>query len=65
MPLDPSKIRKRREALKLTQAEAAKLAKMPAPHWSRIEGGNRSDPKLSTAEKVAQALQCGLEKLLD
>lgn len=63
MPLDPQKIRHRREALKLTQAEAAERAGMPRPHWSRIESGERTDPNLSTAERVASALKIGLTKL--
>lgn len=64
MPLDPAKIKAERERRKLTQAEAAERAGMPRPHWSRIESGERSDPNLSTAERVADALNCPLPKLL-
>lgn len=64
MPLSPEKIRDRREALKLTQAAAAERAGMPQPHWSRIESGERPDPTLSTAERIAAALKCPLPKLL-
>lgn len=63
MPLDPTKIKSRRESLELTQAEAAEAAGMPRPHWTRIESGERSDPQLSTAEKVAKALRCNLSKI--
>jgi predicted transcriptional regulator len=63
MPLDPDKIRARREALKLTQTQAAQRAGMPQPHWARIESGGRSDPNLSTAERVARALDCSLARL--
>jgi transcriptional regulator with XRE-family HTH domain len=64
MPLSPSKIRARREKLKLTQAEAAERAEMPRPHWVRIEAGHRSNPSLDTAERVAKALRVPLAKLL-
>jgi predicted transcriptional regulator len=60
MPLDPDKIRRRREALKLTVTEAARRAGMPQPNWSRIEAGEREDPRLSTAEKIAAVLRCGV-----
>lgn len=64
MPLSPDKIRKSREALDLTQAEAAKRAHMPQSVWGRIESGDRSDPALSTAERVALALKVPLTDLL-
>lgn len=64
MPLDPSKIKARRERLKLTQSAAAERAGMPQPHWARIEMGGRTDPQLSTAEAVAKALRCSIVKLL-
>lgn len=60
MPLSPSKIRTRREKLGLTQQQAADKAGMPRPHWARLEAGDRPDPQLSTAEKVAHALDCSL-----
>lgn len=64
MPLDPEKIKAAREKRKLTQAEAAERAKMPRPHWSRVESGERTDPNLSTAERIADALGVPLAKLL-
>lgn len=64
MPLDPVKIRERREKLKLTQSDCADRAKMPRPHWARIESGERSDPQLSTAERIASALECSLKTIL-
>lgn len=64
MPLDSTKIRKRRERLKLTQGEAADRAKMPQPHWARLESGEREDPALTTAERVAAALRTHLSKIL-
>lgn len=64
MPLNPQKIRERREKLSLTQAQAATRAKMPPPHWSRIESGERNDPVLSTAERIAKSLECELAEIL-
>lgn len=65
MPLDPKAIRERRDALKLTQAEAAERGDMPQPAWARIESGARTDPNVSTAEKVARALKCTVDQLLE
>jgi len=64
MPLDPLKIRQRRHDLQLTQAQAAKRAGMPRPHWTRLEIGRRNNPRFSTAERVAKALECEVEELL-
>jgi len=64
MPLDPKKIRHRRVQLGLSQAAAAASAGMPQSHWSRIESGNRNDPKLSTAEQIAYALQCKITMII-
>jgi predicted transcriptional regulator len=64
MPLDPSKIRERRIKLNRTQADCAARADMPQPHWARIESGGRVDPQLSTAERIAQALDCNLKMIL-
>lgn len=64
MPLDPSKIRTRREKLGLTQQQAAERAGLVQPNWAAIEAGKRLDPSLSTAERVAKALNCKLPHLL-
>lgn len=64
MPLDPDKIRARREALGLSPADAAARASMQRPNWLRIESGTRTDPNLSTAERIAKALKCALSDLL-
>jgi transcriptional regulator with XRE-family HTH domain len=63
MPLDPCKIRQRRRELGLTQAEAAQLAGMPRPHWTRIELGGRNNPRISTAQRVAKALNWEIDDL--
>ena len=65
MPLSPEKIRSRREQLGLSQTDAALLAKMPVQNWNRVESGERSDPRLSSAQRIAFALRCRLESLLD
>lgn len=65
MPLNPQKIKALREALKLTQAQAAKLAGMRQQAWARIENGHRSDPNLSTAERVAKALGVTLNAIMN
>jgi len=64
MPLDPAKIKARRERIGLSQREAAERAGMPQPHWARLESGGRPDPQLSTAEAVSKALKCALPRLL-
>lgn len=64
MPLDPTKIKSLRERRSLTQQQAADAAGMPRPHWTRLESGERPDPQLSTAEKVAKALGVRVERLL-
>jgi predicted transcriptional regulator len=63
MPLDPEKIRARRVALNLSQTQASQ-GLMPRSNWARVESGDRIDPALSTAEKIASALKCPLAKLL-
>ena len=64
MPLDPSKIKSRREALKLSQAEAADRAGITQPQWARLESGRNADARISTIEAVARALRCALARLL-
>lgn len=63
MPLDPAKIKARREKLKLSQTEAAARAGIALPNWHRTESGERVDPRFSTAEKIADALRCPLDAL--
>lgn len=64
MSLDPSKIKARREKLGLTQTEAAERAGLLQPNWARIEGGQHTDPTLSTALAIAKALRCKVESLV-
>jgi predicted transcriptional regulator len=64
MPLSPSKLKRHRERLKLTQQQVADAAGMPQSAYARMESGARTDPRLSTAQAVAKALRCPLAKLL-
>jgi transcriptional regulator with XRE-family HTH domain len=64
MPLDPAKLKARREHLGLTQQQVADAAGMPQPGYARIESGRRNDPRLSTAQAIAKALRVPLAKLL-
>jgi transcriptional regulator with XRE-family HTH domain len=62
--LDARKVRARREALTLTQGEAAKRAGFETyQQWARLEQENR-DPRASTLAKIAHALRCKIEDLL-
>lgn len=64
MPLDPKKLKARREELGLSQSEAAKKSGISQQHYSLAESGARTDPKLSTSEAIARGLGCNLTELL-
>ena len=65
VPLNLDYIRKRRIALKLTQAQAAERAGFPnLQKWSQYERGRIADPQLSTLEAIAKALRCKVANLL-
>ncbi len=59
-----SPIHTRRLALGLTQEQAARRAGIAQPSWARLERTD-SDPKLSTLEVVAEALECTVAELLE
>lgn len=61
--MDQSKLVARREELGLTQAEVAERAKMSQQSYARIESGKRTDPTMSTAERIADALNTTLDAL--
>jgi transcriptional regulator with XRE-family HTH domain len=63
MPMDQTKLKSRREALGLTQAQVAARAEMTQQNYARIETGDRNDPVLSTAERIADALETTLDAL--
>jgi transcriptional regulator with XRE-family HTH domain len=64
--LDCSKIKKLREALGLSQEEAATAAGLKAgrTQWNDIESGRRSNVKLDTLGKLATALGVDPAELL-
>lgn len=63
MPLDPSKIRALLDAKGWTQAELSNRTGIARPNIARILSGDRTDPNLSTAERLAKALGCKLTRL--
>ena len=65
MVLDTAKIRRLREERGLTQAAAAKAAKLSGPQtWSDIEHGRRRNLTLDTLERIAAALGVPAKDLL-
>lgn len=65
MPLSPTKIKARREALNLSQGDVASRIGIAQPNYAAIESGRRNKPSLELAEKIAKALEIALEKLLN
>jgi transcriptional regulator with XRE-family HTH domain len=63
MPLDPVKIRAVMDVKGVTQAELARRTGIAPPNIARILSGDRTDPALSTAERIASALKTPLVKL--
>jgi transcriptional regulator with XRE-family HTH domain len=63
MPVNPTFLKERREALGLTQQQVADKAKMKQQAYARIEGGDRINPNFQTAEKIADALGVKLDEL--
>lgn len=67
MPLLVKKIKELREGLNLTQAEAAKLAKMKSRQaWNNIENGNpkKKTITLDSLERIAKALRVKVQDLI-
>ena len=63
--LDCGKIKGFREARKLSQEEAAKLAGLAGrQNWNEIEGGRRTNITMDTLERVAKALGVKAKDLL-
>lgn len=58
-------IHSRRKALGLTQAEAAEKAGIStAVQWSQIETGTRQNLYPQTLQRIALALECTVDELL-
>ena len=53
-------IRERRDALGLSQQEAANIAEMSVSGWQVIERGIIKNPTFKTAQGIARALNCSL-----
>lgn len=64
MPLDPKKIESVMQAKGVSRADLSRLTGIAPPHITRLLSGERPDPALSTAERIAAALKTPLPKLL-
>ena len=65
VPLDTEKIRKLREGLGLSQAQASKRAGLSGPqNWNRIERGRHTALTIDTLERIAAALGVHAKELL-
>lgn len=64
--LDVAKIKAKREALGLSQAQAAEKAGFGGgrQQWSNIETGTKADVTMTTLGKIAKALKCKPAELL-
>ena len=58
------RVKHRREALKLSQGEAARRAGMAQGLLSRIESGQTPNPGLQVLKGLALALRCSLDWLV-
>ncbi len=65
MPLDPKKILRLMSSKDVSRAELARRTGIAPPNITRILSGERPDPALSTAERIAEALKCRLESILN
>lgn len=59
------KIKHRRRAIGLTQAEVARSAGLTEPSVNRIEKGITRHPQQYTLSKIAEVLGCTVESLSD
>jgi transcriptional regulator with XRE-family HTH domain len=57
------RIRARREALGLTEQQAAEAASMTQPYWHQLEAGKRVNPTRQTMLAVCRALDATLDEL--
>jgi HTH-type transcriptional regulator / antitoxin HipB len=64
MPLDPTAIRTRAQELGLNGTELAARAGLTAPALSRLLAGGRPDPRLSTVERLAAALETSVSQII-
>ena len=65
MPLDTNKLERLRKQLGLTQAEAARRAKLSGrAYWNDIASGRRANVTLAVLDRLAAALQCSPRGLI-
>jgi predicted transcriptional regulator len=64
MPINTTELTRRREALGITPAEAARRAGMKPQQWNSLERGWVRDPQISTLARVAAALECRVDDLI-
>lgn len=64
LTLDTVRMAAVREAVPLSQTQAAKRAKMTASRWNDIESGRRSNVTIETLGEIAEALGCDPAELL-
>ena len=57
------RMRTKRRLLRLTQPQAAEMANVSLRHWQELEKGGA--PRLSTAARIASALQIDLNEFRD
>ncbi len=63
MPLDPHKLRSRRQSLDWSQAAMARRLGIQPPHYCRLEAGRIANPRLATMERLAAVLACRLDDI--
>lgn len=61
---NPSRIARKRMAAGMTQAQLAERSGMQARYIGAIERGERN-PKYDTLRRIATALGCGVEELME
>lgn len=64
MPVDPMRILSQRLRRRLTQTEAAGLARITQNRWSEYENGKMPVASVDIAERIAKALDVHLVALL-
>ncbi len=63
--LSGSKLKSRRAILGLTQAEVAERSGMLVANYARFEQADRSNPTLDIAVRIARALLCHVDDLIE
>jgi len=64
MPIDPIKLRSRREQLRMRQSQAAAIAGVTRGRWCDMEHGRRIAMSVDVARRLAETLHCAIEDLL-